>query len=154
MLRLITFKFTSKFIPIDFNPHHCCTIFCPVGLGYPGLNCLCKCHPELGAVPISGDGYNLSLRISDEFSFLCIGMSAWLLVIWNPYDIVSVIVKLYSMDSSRHVASDISVYKAERYLAQRLDILMCQKEATDNVAHMKHIWNYKGNINVQVYACV
>jgi aspartokinase-like uncharacterized kinase len=66
-------------------------------------------------------------------------MSAWPLVIWNPYDVVSITVKLYSIDSSWHVASDISVYNAKRYLARRLDIVMDQKGVTADVTHTKDI---------------
>jgi hypothetical protein len=46
------------------------------------------------------------------------------------------------------------VYNVQRYLAWRLDIVMDQKGVTADVTDTKDIWNYKGNINVQVYTCV
>jgi len=82
--------------------------------------CLCYCQPQLGVLPKPSCFCNGSLSNPYNFSFFGVAMRLWPIVLWNPLEIISVIINLNSINISRHFADAISALESVGYLARRL----------------------------------
>jgi len=81
---------------------------------------------------------NLSQSIPENFSFVGVTSRLWPSGLWNPPEIVSVNIKLNSIDISRNIADAISALKPV-YLGRSLRVVTHGKGVIHKIPYAKHI---------------
>jgi len=153
MLQLLDFEFLYESVAIDLNRHSCWRISWLVGLWnqlaiVSTINLNWVYFSSLIALTI------WHCHNPDTFSFSCMVTRLWLIGIWYPDEIISVIVTINLIVISRHFADAISSLKSSSYLARRLYVVTCRKRVIHEIPYVKFIRNCKSHNSVKQYAHV